>query len=131
MPSGASVDDFGSEFSADQDLILESINSDTDSEDAYTEIAEEEMPPPGELSQATREDEELSEIPSSPSSITSFLEITSLGGSRPPTPLHGDGVRNGPDGSNDLLMSIPAMYRILDLVSERGSGGLGEDEPLL
>ena len=32
--------------------------------------------------------------------------------------------------SNDLAESIPGLYRVLDLINEQGSGGLGEVQEL-
>jgi hypothetical protein len=46
------------------------------------------------------------------------------GGSQPdPTP----DMNLGEDVPNDLVLRIPGMFRLLDLIGERGSDGIGEE----
>lgn len=42
----------------------------------------------------------------------------------------GQNVPTRPNEPLDLSTTIPGMYRILDLISEQGSGGLGKSSPL-
>jgi hypothetical protein len=122
VSSGTSVDELDSEFLDNHVLTLEGVDEDIDY--AYIEPGEADLLYSAEAPQSLQ-DEELSEVPSSPSSATTYFASTLPDSIRPSTPLRGDGTRGGPEASRDLLPLIPAMYRILELVSERSSGGLG------
>ena len=98
---------------SDKALIYSQHSEDSDEDDLYLDCP---MDADGDDSSALSWTGARSAMAESPNQSVIELPIDAK---RP--------VAGGPPKSLDLVTSIDGMFRILDLVSEQGSGGLGKD----